>query len=358
VRAARLIPVGLVAGLALSALTLAARPAHAAPLKVACTGSSSMAGVGSSAGRHIPDELGKALGPDFMVRNFGVAATTAIKALPNAYASTPQMNDALAFNPDVVLFWFGGNDSWVDAWSAHKGEFRADYTSLVRAFQALPSHPKTFLIRLWVFKEGPAQKVVLDKEILPMIDEIALETKSTVIDYRTFIEPHPEWFPDGMHANDTGTAFIGKFFADQVTAALKAAPDGGASDAAATSDATDARGDAPAVTTDVAGADASATGAAGTSGAAGTGSAAGTGGSNTAGTSGAAAPAGAAGSPAPPAMTGSSGCGCSHGGAPRGELSIFLLSTVALLARRKLSRQPPCGPRTRSRPRSPARART
>jgi hypothetical protein len=98
----------LLAGVSFSALTLGALPALAAPLKVACTGSSSMAGTGSSAGHHIPDELAKALGTDFMVTNFAVAATTAIKTVPNAWASTSQMSDALASNPDVVLFWFGG----------------------------------------------------------------------------------------------------------------------------------------------------------------------------------------------------------------------------------------------------------
>src|SRR6185503_2838478 len=180
----------VLAGVALPALMLAALPAHGAPLKVAGTGSSSMAGTGSSAGHHITDEMAKALGLDFMVKNFGVAATTAINAVPNAYSKTQAYRDALAFNPDVVLFWFGGNDSWADTWPAHKGEFQADYTGLVRAFQALPTHPKTFLIRLWVFKEGPAQKTVLDQEILPMIAKIGVDTNSTVIDYRTFIEPH------------------------------------------------------------------------------------------------------------------------------------------------------------------------
>jgi hypothetical protein len=30
-------------------------------------------------------------------------------AVSNAWWSTQQAKDALAFNPDVVLFWFGGN---------------------------------------------------------------------------------------------------------------------------------------------------------------------------------------------------------------------------------------------------------
>lgn len=216
----RLLCCGLFAALALAPLQANARPPKA-PLKVACTGSSSMAGKGSADGHHVPDELAKALGPGFEVRNFAVARSAAIKAIPAAYASTLQMQEALAYKPDVVLFWFGGVDSWAETWPAHKSEFEADYTDLVRKFQALPSHPKTFLIRLWVFKEGPAQKAVLDKEIIPTIDKIAAETGSTVIDYRAFIEGHPEWFPDGMHADDVGAEKIGKFFAEQVKADLK-----------------------------------------------------------------------------------------------------------------------------------------
>jgi len=93
---------------------------------------------------------------------------------------------------------------------------------MVRTFQALPSHPKTFLVRLWVFVNTPVQQTVIDKEILPMIDQIGADTGSVLIDYRKAFEMHPEYFPDGMHPNDTGTLAIGKLFADSVTAALSA----------------------------------------------------------------------------------------------------------------------------------------
>jgi lysophospholipase L1-like esterase len=182
-----------------------------------------MQGLGSSTGHHVPDELGKALGAGFDVSNFGAQGTTAIASIGSSYAATSQMKAALACNPDVVLFWFGGNDSFQGTWDAHKSEFKADYTGLIHSFQALPTHPKTFLVRLWVFVDGPVQKSVLDKEILPLIDQIARDTGSTLIDYRKQFENHPEYFPDGMHPNDTGTAAIGKFFADSVTTALAAA---------------------------------------------------------------------------------------------------------------------------------------
>jgi lysophospholipase L1-like esterase len=231
-----------------------ARTASAAPLKVACTGTSAMAGLGSTDGHHVPDELGRALGPGFVVQNFAVEGATAISAIPSSYAATPQMQAALAWNPDIVLFWFGGNDSFQATWDAYKGEFQADYTNLVRTFQALPSHPKTFLVRLWVFVNTPAQQTVIAQQILPMIDQMAVDTGSTLIDYQKAFENHPEYFPDGMHPDDAGTLAIGQFFADSITAALGASvadsgTDGAPADAAA-GDADET--DAPALPTDAA----------------------------------------------------------------------------------------------------------
>jgi lysophospholipase L1-like esterase len=204
-------------------------PTFAAPLKVACAGTSAMQGLGSSAGHHVPDELGKALGAGFNVANFGVPGTTALASVSSSYAATAQMKAALAFNPDVVLLWFGGNDSFQGTWEAHKAEFKADYTSLVRSFQTLPTHPKTFLVRLWAFVDAPVRRSVLDQEILPLIDQVAKDTGSVLIDYRAAFANHPEYFPDGMHPNDAGTAQIGKFFADSVTNALAAAAGSGGS---------------------------------------------------------------------------------------------------------------------------------
>ncbi|HEV3189019.1 MAG TPA: GDSL-type esterase/lipase family protein, partial [Polyangiaceae bacterium] len=179
------------------------RTSWAAPLKVACTGTSAMQGLGSTTGHHVPDELGKALGAGFDVRNFAMDGTTAISSVSTSYAATSQYKAALAFNPDIVLFWFGGNDSFAGTWNAHKSEFQADYTKLVQAFQQLPSHPKTFLVRLWVFVQTPVQQTVIANEILPIIDMIGPATGSTLIDYRKQFQSHPEYFPDGMHPNDT-----------------------------------------------------------------------------------------------------------------------------------------------------------
>src|SRR5579872_6762992 len=121
------------------------RPAAAAPLKIACLGTSAMAGYGSSAGHHITDWMAMDLGADFEVKNFAVVGVTVLKQTDVSYWNRPEMKAAEAYNPDIVIFWFGGNDTFVQYWDAHKGEFEGDYTDLVHTFQALPSHPKTFL---------------------------------------------------------------------------------------------------------------------------------------------------------------------------------------------------------------------
>src|SRR6476619_6276951 len=115
--------VATVSSAAALAVASSSMPASAATLKVACTGTSAMQGLGSTDGHHVPDELGKALGAGFEVHNFGAQGTTAIQSIASSYAATSQMRAALALNPDVVLFWFGGNDSFQQNWSAHKGEF-------------------------------------------------------------------------------------------------------------------------------------------------------------------------------------------------------------------------------------------
>ncbi|HEY1533434.1 MAG TPA: hypothetical protein VGF76_05435, partial [Polyangiaceae bacterium] len=74
----------------LAAALLSTR-ASAATLKVACTGTSAMEGLGSTTGHHVPDELGRDLGTGFEVKNFAVDGTTAIASVSTSYAATPQM---------------------------------------------------------------------------------------------------------------------------------------------------------------------------------------------------------------------------------------------------------------------------
>jgi lysophospholipase L1-like esterase len=205
----------------------ASSEAGAAALKVACVGASTTAGDGSTAGHHFPDELRIALGAGYQVQNFGVTGTTALKTGDNPYWKHPALQQALAYQPDIAIFWFGGNDAKPQNWTGHMAEFIADYEEMIRMFQALPSHPKTYLFLSMVIHDVEGiPKTVLEQQVLPEVKQVANDRGSSIINYHDAFITHPEYFPDAVHPNDAGTAAIGKF----VAAILLAPSDGGAAD--------------------------------------------------------------------------------------------------------------------------------
>jgi lysophospholipase L1-like esterase len=196
-------------------VAFAPRTAMAAVTKVACLGASTTSGDGSTAGHHFPDELGVALGPAYQVKNFGVSGTTVLKSGDSPYWKFPQLQQAIAFQPDIAVFWFGGNDAKPQNWTGHMAQFIADYEEMVRMVQAAPSHPKTYLFLSMVIHDVEGiPKMVLEQQVLPEVKQVAAATGSFVINYHDAFITHPEYFPDGVHPNDAGTAAIGKFVAD------------------------------------------------------------------------------------------------------------------------------------------------
>src|SRR5258708_4241648 len=219
--------------LALCGLALLIPAARAdAAIKVACLGASTVSGFGSSDGHHFPDELGRALGAGFEVRNFGISGTTILKKGDNPYWNYPQLGQSLAYRPDIAVFWYGGNDTKPQNW-VHKDDFVPDYEDMLHMFQALPTHPRLFLFQSIILKDGYGiSRQIVDTQILPLTDRIAADTQATVLnDHDTFIN-HPELFnSDGIHPNDTGNVAIAKHVAGYITRALAAADGGAGADA-------------------------------------------------------------------------------------------------------------------------------
>lgn len=230
-------------------------PVAAQPkIKVAAVGASTTAGSGSSDGHHYPDELQRLLGAGYEVKNFGVGGTTLLRKGKPSYWATNEFKAALAYQPDVAMIWFGGNDSKAENWTPYKGEFLGDYVDMIRMFQALPTKPRTFVSVSVLMKDtGEIRKAVVDNEIGPLVRQAGAMTGSVVIDLRSQFETHPEYFqPDGIHPNDRGTAAIAKYVHGVFVAALAAdagAPDtgssGGAPDAGSSGGAPDAGATTP-----------------------------------------------------------------------------------------------------------------
>ena len=76
----------------------------------------------------------------------GVASTRITKAKPDAhpiYWSLKQYELAMNSHPHIVVLQFGSNDVIEEIWDEQ--EFIAEYTTMIKRFQALPSHPTVYV---------------------------------------------------------------------------------------------------------------------------------------------------------------------------------------------------------------------
>jgi len=189
------------------------------PIRVACVGDSITSGYGlrDPARNAYPAQLAVLLGERWQVRNFGVGSTTLLKQGDFPYWKQKALQDALAFAPDVVVIALGTNDTKPGNWKK-KENFVVDYVELVRKFQALDSKP-----RVWVCYPVPAfsrawglNGQIVKEEILPMVDQIAEQTKATIIDLHTALADPATMIGDGIHPTVEGAGLI----AETVSTAL------------------------------------------------------------------------------------------------------------------------------------------
>jgi len=183
-------------------------------IRVACVGDSITYGLGIEDREHhcYPAQLAALLGEKWEVRNFGVSGATMLREPKYVYCSSywksDAYQDALKYNPDVVVLKLGTNDAWRnDNWQL-KAQFAADYRAMLDAFAALPSKPRIWLCTpASAYEERPELAPNL-QEACDIIRAIAKERKLPVIDIHAATANHPEWFPDKCHPNLQGATVI------------------------------------------------------------------------------------------------------------------------------------------------------
>ena len=207
----KLIPISLTAGL-LAVANLFAAPMdpikpgdYKAPVKVACIGDSITEGVGAERGKSYPSQLQEMLGDKWLAGNFGVSGRTLLKKGDFPYWNEAKYQDALKSEPDVVIIMLGTNDTKPQNWK-FESEFVADYTELVKSFQALPSKPRIYVCRPCPVPEpgnfGINEKNL--KEWIKRIDKLAKDMDLGVIDMHEALEDKPGLIPDKVHPNTEG----------------------------------------------------------------------------------------------------------------------------------------------------------
>ncbi|GAB3313473.1 hypothetical protein GCM10027299_00550 [Larkinella ripae] len=185
-------------------------PEETANARIACVGNSITQGERLQSGeKNYPQQLQLLVGTSDTVQNYGVSGSTVLKKGTSPYWNQSAYQDALSWNPGTVVIELGTNDTKSVNWQ-YKSEFKDNYIELVRSFQNLPSKPVVYLC-----KPTPAFKFMYDinpetikNDILPLIDEVARQTRVKVIDLYTPLESSDSLFIDGIHPNAEGARII------------------------------------------------------------------------------------------------------------------------------------------------------
>lgn len=193
-------------------------------IRVACVGDSITygAGIKDRARYNYPRQLGRLLGDRWEVRNFGVSGATLLKKGDKPYWDEEAFQDALAYDPHVVVIKLGTNDTKPQNWE-HSADFAADYADMIDRFRALPSKP-----RIWACLPVPAYPEGwgisddrIREEVVPLVRETARRTDVGLIDLYRPLSNKAALFPDKIHPNAEGARLI----AEAVYTSLTGEPD-------------------------------------------------------------------------------------------------------------------------------------
>ncbi len=189
--------------------------------KVACVGDSITYGynIKNREKNNYPVQLQHLLGEKYQVKNFGVCGATMLKKGELSYWDQPQLDSALAFQPDIVVLMLGTNDSRPPNWKPNgKERFVKDYFAMVKKFKALKSHPKIYICDpppAFAIVWGVNDSIIKDI-IIPAIDSVAYVENLRLINlYRPFINMKIH-FKDNIHPDSTGAALIAKIVSKNI----------------------------------------------------------------------------------------------------------------------------------------------
>ena len=189
-------------------------------IRIACVGDSITYGmlVKNWYRNNYPRVLGRMLGRQYQVRNYGQNGRTGMEISHKPYPGEKCWRESLRYQPDIVFIMFGTNDSKpVNAWIS-KEEFKRQYQKLIRSYQELPSKPEIYLMTpatpFYVNgkSEGNMEYDIRHPqihEVCEVVREIGEEWQLKTIDIHEITDGHPDWFAfDGIHTNAEGAYHI------------------------------------------------------------------------------------------------------------------------------------------------------
>jgi len=188
-------------------------------IRVACVGDSL-----TQSTEYVYD-LMHSLSDNYEVRKFGVGSTTVTLVSETPYMATATFQNALVFEPDIVIIMLGTNDAQPSLFP-YNTTFVDDYKTLIGAFQNLPSNPKIWLVLPPPIFSNQSDRIspeYFEQTVLPNIKQVAKETNLPIIDVYSLLIDYPEYFPDGIHPPSSMDNFGDEPVAQIIAAAVRKA---------------------------------------------------------------------------------------------------------------------------------------
>jgi lysophospholipase L1-like esterase len=189
-------------------------------IKVACIGNSITYGSGimNREKDSYPAVLGRLFGEGYEVKNFGVGGRTLLNNGDKPYCKETAFQEAIMFEPDIVIIKLGTNDSKPQNWK-FKDEFEKDYCALIDSVNNISSKPKIYICKpvpAFEIKWGINDSIIVN-EIIPVIEKVGKEKEVEIIDLYTPFKEEGKYFPDGIHPNEEGAALMAERIFEAIT---------------------------------------------------------------------------------------------------------------------------------------------
>lgn len=158
-----------------------------------------------------PDELKRLLNdPRYVIGNFGACGTTVSLDSELPYMHTGAFQDALKFDPNIVIIMLGTNDAQPNLEMYNSG-FVEDYKRIVVAFKALKSKPIIWIVLpppIFDDEMGAIDPDYFERSLLSCLKEVANQTNLSIIDVHSALANYSNYFPDGVHPNNQGARLV------------------------------------------------------------------------------------------------------------------------------------------------------
>lgn len=192
-------------------------------IKVACVGNSITYGYGVNdrLTESYPAQLGRLLGAQYEVGNFGRNGTTLLKKGHRPYVVQEEFNQAISFKPDIVVIHLGVNDTDLPDYNNFSDDFITDYLALIDTFKCVNPDIRVILANLSPlpathrrFKSGVrAWRDSIRKDIAVVADL----SGSELIDFGDLLLDREEVVFDAIHPDVRGHTMMAHYVRNAIT---------------------------------------------------------------------------------------------------------------------------------------------